>query len=99
VYQGPGGFIGWCRDRQTHPVVKTTGDGVLATFDGPARAIRCAQTVREGASRLGLDIRAGLHTGEIKRGSCAHLADARGSSTRPLAIRPWATEPSICSGR
>ncbi len=47
--------------------VKTTGDGVLATFDGPARAIRCAQTVREGASRLGLDIRAGLHTGEIER--------------------------------
>jgi class 3 adenylate cyclase len=38
--------------------IKTTGDGVLATFDGPARAIRCAQTVREGASRLGLDIRA-----------------------------------------
>jgi class 3 adenylate cyclase len=49
--------------------VKTTGDGVLATFDGPARAIRCAQTIREGASRLGLDIRAGLHTGEIERRS------------------------------
>lgn len=46
--------------------VKTTGDGFLATFDGPARAIRCACAIRDGAGQLGLEIRAGLHTGEVE---------------------------------
>lgn len=46
--------------------VKTTGDGFLATFEGPARAIRCALAIRDRAQRLGLDIRAGLHTGECE---------------------------------
>ncbi len=47
--------------------VKTMGDGFLATFDGPARAIRCAVAVREVAStQFGLETRAGLHTGEIE---------------------------------
>lgn len=46
--------------------VKTTGDGFLATFDGPARAIRCASAIREAVRRLGLDIRSGIHTGEIE---------------------------------
>jgi len=47
-------------------VVKTTGDGILATFDGPARAIRCAQAIRDGVRALGITVRAGLHTGEIE---------------------------------
>lgn len=47
-------------------VVKTTGDGVLATFDGPARAIRCACAIRDEVRRVGLEIRAGLHTGEVE---------------------------------
>jgi len=46
--------------------IKNTGDGVFATFDGPARAIRCAGAIRDGARRLGLEIRAGLHTGECE---------------------------------
>jgi class 3 adenylate cyclase len=46
--------------------VKTTGDGVLATFDGPGRAIRCASTIVERAPRVGVDVRAGLHTGECE---------------------------------
>jgi class 3 adenylate cyclase len=46
--------------------VKTLGDGFLATFDGPARAIRCAQEVRDRLDELGLAIRAGIHTGEIE---------------------------------
>lgn len=46
--------------------VKDTGDGVLATFDGPARAVECAATIRDGAHQLGLEIRAGLHTGEVE---------------------------------
>lgn len=46
--------------------VKHTGDGFLATFDGPARAIRCAEAVREGLRPLGLEVRLGLHAGEVE---------------------------------
>jgi len=46
--------------------VKTLGDGVLATFDGPARAVRCAQALAKQTKILGLDVRSGLHTGEIE---------------------------------
>lgn len=46
--------------------VKTMGDGLLATFDGPARAIRCACAMREAAGPLGIEMRAGLHTGECE---------------------------------
>ena len=46
--------------------VKTIGDGFLATFDGPARAIRCACAIRDAALGLHLDVRVGLHTGEIE---------------------------------
>jgi len=44
----------------------TAGDGFFATFDGPARAIRCAQAVVRGVRELGLDVRAGVHTGECE---------------------------------
>jgi len=46
--------------------VKTTGDGFLATFDGPARAVKCAQAICEAVKPLGLEVRAGCHTGEIE---------------------------------
>ncbi len=46
--------------------IKTTGDGFLATFDGPARAVKCAQGVCEAVRPLGLEVRAGCHTGEIE---------------------------------
>jgi class 3 adenylate cyclase len=46
--------------------IHTTGDGLLATFDGPARAVRCAQAIGEAVRDLGLEIRAGCHTGEIE---------------------------------
>jgi pimeloyl-ACP methyl ester carboxylesterase len=46
--------------------IDTAGDGFLASFDGPARAIRCAAAVREGASRRDMEIRAGVHTGECE---------------------------------
>ena len=60
--------------------IDTAGDGFLATFDGPARAIRCAVAVRDGVRALGLEIRAGLHTGEVElakdgvRGIAVHTA-------------------------
>jgi class 3 adenylate cyclase len=47
-------------------LVKTTGDGILATFDGPGRGIRCAATLRDELRGIGLQIRAGLHTGEVE---------------------------------
>ena len=46
--------------------IKTLGDGFLATFDGPARAIRCARGLTERVRELGIEIRAGLHTGELE---------------------------------
>ena len=61
-------------------LVKSTGDGVLATFDGPARAVRCALAIRDSAGAIGLELRAGLHTGECElmaddvAGLAVHLA-------------------------
>ena len=46
--------------------VNTTGDGFLATFDGPGRAIQCAQAIAIAAQSLGIEVRAGLHTGECE---------------------------------
>ncbi len=59
--------------------VDTAGDGFLATFDGPARAVRCAVAANEAVSELGLEIRAGVHTGEVElagagiRGLAVHV--------------------------
>jgi len=53
------------------------GDGLLATFDGPARAIRCAFAITDAVRGIGLEIRAGLHTGEI---------ELAGSSVRGIAV-------------
>ena len=61
-------------------VVKFTGDGALATFDGPARAINCACAIRDAVEDLGLKIRVGLHTGEVEmaagdvHGIAVHIA-------------------------
>jgi class 3 adenylate cyclase len=47
-------------------LIRTTGDGMLATFDGPARAVRSAFAIRDGLLGVGLEIRSGLHTGEVE---------------------------------
>ncbi len=70
--------------------IKTLGDGFLATFDGPARAVRCARAITEAVQPLGISVRSGLHTGEIELRSddisgiavhiaarIAHIADPR----------------------
>jgi class 3 adenylate cyclase/pimeloyl-ACP methyl ester carboxylesterase len=59
----------------------TAGDGFFATFDGPARAIRCAQAVGEAVQELGLELRAGVHTGEceVHEGKVAGIAVAIGA--------------------
>jgi class 3 adenylate cyclase len=53
-------------DRFQGTEVDTAGDGFLATFDGPARAVRCARAIGEALRELGIDVRAGLHTGECE---------------------------------
>ncbi|MEJ7894012.1 MAG: adenylate/guanylate cyclase domain-containing protein [Solirubrobacteraceae bacterium] len=62
--------------------VKSVGDGVLATFDGPARAIRAAHGIAEDVGRIGLDVRAGLHTGE-----CEVMGDDVGGLAVHIAAR------------
>jgi pimeloyl-ACP methyl ester carboxylesterase len=52
-------------DRHRGRQVKTLGDGVLATFDGPARGIGCARAICEQANTIGVEVRAGLHSGEV----------------------------------
>ena len=60
--------------------MKSTGDVFLVLFDGPARAIHCAQAITEAMTPLGIEVRAGLHTGEVERtetdvlGIAVHLA-------------------------
>ena len=73
----------------------TTGDGVLATFDGPARAIRCARSIRDRANALGIQIRTGLHTGE-----CELIDDGIGGIAVHIAARVSAeAESARCSCR
>jgi class 3 adenylate cyclase/pimeloyl-ACP methyl ester carboxylesterase len=73
-------------------VVKTTGDGILATFDGPGRGIACATTLREELGRIGLEVRAGLHTGEVELrdndvgGIAVHIAARVMAAARPGEI-------------
>jgi class 3 adenylate cyclase len=69
--------------------IDTAGDGFLATFDGPARAIRCACAIRDRVAAHGLQIRAGLHTGEVElsdegpRGLAVHIGARVGSAAGP----------------
>jgi pimeloyl-ACP methyl ester carboxylesterase len=67
--------------------VKTTGDGMLALFDGPARGVRCAEAVREALAELGVEIRAGLHVGEceLRNGDVGGLAVHIGARVAGLA--------------
>ncbi len=70
-------------------LVKATGDGLVATFDGPARAIRCALALRDGLRSIGVEIRGGLHCGEIERrspdvsGLAVHIAARVQAVARP----------------
>ena len=73
--------------------VKTTGDGVLATFDGPARAIHCGCAIRDGAQQLGVQVRVGLHAGEVElrgddvAGIAVHIG--RESPRSRVPARSW----------
>jgi class 3 adenylate cyclase len=68
-------------------LVSRSGDSVLATFDGPARAIRCAWDIRDTLRRTGLDVRCGLHTGEVsqRNGDVAGIAVHIGARVSSVA--------------
>jgi class 3 adenylate cyclase len=69
--------------------VATTGDGVLAVFEGPATAVRCAGAVRSAANRHGLQIRAGVHVGEVESSG----NDIRGVAVHEAARVMTAADP------
>jgi DNA-binding SARP family transcriptional activator/pimeloyl-ACP methyl ester carboxylesterase len=84
--------------------VDMAGDGVFATFDGPARAVRCASAIADGLKVLGLDVRAGVHTGEIEqadgsvRGIAVHLAARIAATARPGEVIVSSTVKDIVAG-
>jgi class 3 adenylate cyclase len=84
--------------------VDTAGDGFLATFDGPARAIRCAAAIRDALRPTGLQIRAGLHTGEIEAradhiaGIAVHIAARVQAAAEPSEILVSRTVVDLVAG-
>jgi class 3 adenylate cyclase len=91
-------------ERHRGRYVKATGDGLLATFDGPARAIRCALTIVRGVRALGLDARAGLHTGEVELrgddvgGIAVHIAARVMQPARPGEVFVSQAVPLLVAG-
>ena len=85
-------------------VIKVTGDDLLATFDGPDRAIRCAIALGEAGRPLGVEIRAGLHTGEVEVmgddvGSIAVHIEARVTAeARPGEVLVSGAVPPLVAG-
>jgi DNA-binding SARP family transcriptional activator/pimeloyl-ACP methyl ester carboxylesterase len=84
--------------------VDMLGDGVFAMFDGPARAVRCAAAIADGVKALGLDVRAGVHTGEIEqagdrvRGIAVHLAARIAAAAGPGEVVVSSTVKDIVAG-
>ncbi|HET6712877.1 MAG TPA: adenylate/guanylate cyclase domain-containing protein [Actinomycetota bacterium] len=84
--------------------VDSAGDGVFARFDGPARAIRCAQGIAEAVRPLGVDIRAGLHTGEVEldgdhvRGIAVHIGARVASLAGPSEVLVSSTVKDLVAG-
>ena len=84
--------------------VNTAGDGFLATFDGPARAIRCAQEIARHTSELGLEVRVGVHTGEMERidgdiaGIAVHIGARIGAKAGPGEVLASGTVRDLVAG-
>ena len=92
--------VGACGGR----IVKSTGDGLLATFDGPGRGVDAAMTLVRDATALGLSVRAGLHTGEIVvngddvSGVAVHLASRIESAAEPGTVLVSSTVVDLVVG-
>jgi class 3 adenylate cyclase len=84
--------------------VKTLGDGSLATFDGPARAIKCGQAITQSARTLGLEDRIGLHCGEVEvmdedvGGIAVHIAARVGALAGPGEVLVTSTVKDLVAG-
>jgi class 3 adenylate cyclase len=84
--------------------IKDTGDGFLAIFDGTARALRCASAIRDSVGELGIQIRAGVHTGEIEivpndvRGVAVHVASRIMALAGPGEILVSGTTHDLLAG-
>jgi class 3 adenylate cyclase len=91
-------------DQHRGRLVRTTGDGVLATFDGPGRAIRCALALKRAIRTLGIEIRAGLHTGEVEvmgddvGGIAVHLAARVMAAAGPGEVLVSSAVPPLVAG-
>lgn len=91
-------------DRFAGRRVKAMGDGTLATFDGPARAIRCAQAIRDASRGVGLEVRTGIHAGEIERrgedigGIAVHTAARVQAAAEPGEILVSRTVTDLVAG-
>jgi class 3 adenylate cyclase len=91
-------------DRFAGREINTTGDGLLATFDGPARAIRCAQAIRDGSRQLEIDARVGLHTGEVETmgddigGLAVHIGERVCASAGPGEVLASRTVVDLVAG-
>jgi len=91
-------------ERHRGRLIKATGDGVLATFDGPARGIRCACSLREDVSGLGIELRAGLHTGEVELrgddvgGLAVHIAARVEAAAQPGEVLVSRTVKDLVAG-
>jgi class 3 adenylate cyclase len=85
-------------------IVKSTGDGILATFDGPARAVRCAAEMIDAAGQQGITLRAGLHTGELELrptdvvGIAVHTANRIAALAQPSEILVSRTVVDLTAG-
>ena len=84
--------------------VRSTGDGFFATFEGPARAISCAQGALQSVGELGLDLRAGIHTGEVElvgdhiEGIAVHIGARIAAEARPCEILVSGTVRDLAAG-
>ncbi|MDQ2676016.1 MAG: adenylate/guanylate cyclase domain-containing protein, partial [Actinomycetota bacterium] len=84
--------------------IDTAGDGFFAAFDGPARAIRCAQSIRRSVQELGLEIRIGIHAGECERvggglrGVAVHIGARIGATAEPGEILVSSTIRDLVAG-
>jgi pimeloyl-ACP methyl ester carboxylesterase len=91
-------------DRWRGREVATAGDGFLATFDGPARAVRCATSVVDALRELGLDVRAGVHTGEVEvadgnvRGIAVHIGSRVAALAAPGEVLVSRTVVDLVAG-
>ena len=84
--------------------VDTAGDGFFATFDGPGRAVRCAGAIRDAVRALGVEVRAGLHTGELElhdeavRGLAVHIGQRVMAEAQPGEVMVSSTVRDLVGG-